>query len=76
MARYEKDFVAAEEAKLDAGEVIRALHSDSSADAAARCRAIAQLLSGKEGWQSASASLGGAFAKGAPESWLSKGKDK
>jgi hypothetical protein len=76
LARFEKEFVAAGEARLDADEVIRALRPESPADVAARCRAIAQFLSGKDGWQSASSTLGGAFAKGTPETWLSKGKDK
>ena len=75
MARFEKDFVAAADAGLEAGDVIRALRPAGIGDSRARCRAIALLLSGQEGWKGASRSLGGAFAAGECEPWLRGGKD-
>ncbi len=75
MARFEKDFVAAAEAELEAGDMIRALRPDGFGASSARCRAIALLLSGKEGWQGAARSLGGAFAGGETETWLKRGKE-
>ena len=75
MARFEKDFVAAAEAELEVGDVIRALRPAGIGDSSARCRAIALLLSGEEGWQGAARSLGGAFAAGKSGAWLTRGKD-
>ena len=75
MARYEKDFVAAGEAELEAGDMIRALVPAGIVDSTARCRAMALLLSGREGWKGAARCLGGAFADAETGMWLTRGKE-
>ncbi len=76
MARFEKDFVAAAEAGVEASELIRALRPAREDDSNARCRAMAHLLSGKDGWEGAAKTLGGAFAVEKAGTWLTQGKDK
>ncbi len=76
MARFEKDFVAAAEAGLEASELIRALRPDRFDETSARCRAMAHLLSGTDGWEGAAKALGGAFAAEKSGTWLTQGKDK
>lgn len=63
MSRIDRKFTAAEEAQLDAAELLALLQKQAKA-AGDRSGAIACYLSRGDGWRDASQRLGGAFAKG------------
>ena len=62
MAKHEGEFDAAEEATLDARELIAALRRPAPASSVERNEAIANCLSGGDGWRDSATRLGGAFA--------------
>jgi hypothetical protein len=74
LARHEKEFDAAGEASLDPVEWLTAVSASDSAASKARRAAIAHCLSGDKGWRAAADKAGGAFAEGAAETGLTKGK--
>jgi hypothetical protein len=76
LARHENDFEAAAEATVDVDELLGALRRTAGAKAGGRSRAIANCLSGGDGWRDAAAELGGAFAALGEAAGLTSGKDK
>ena len=75
MARHEREFEAAEEASIDVNELLGALRLPVAIKAGNRSEAIANCLSGGEGWRDAAALLGGAFAALGAATWLTDGKE-
>ena len=62
MSRLDGKFTAADEAPLDATEILAALIAQAGGSARDRKAAIARYLAGGEDWRDASELLGGAFA--------------
>ena len=62
LARHEKDFEPAAEARLDLKELLGSLRQPHAAKPGNRREAIAQCLSASDGWRDAAARVGGAFA--------------
>ena len=75
MSRLDGKFTAADEAPLDAAEILAALDAQASGSTRDRHDAIARYLSGEDGWRDASAVLGGAFAGPKRSTGLSADKD-
>ena len=75
LARHESDFEAAAEARLDLDELLGALRRPPMGKTAGRREAIAQILSGSDGWQEAATRVGGAFAALDPATGLTDGKE-
>lgn len=84
MSRYDGKFTAADDATLDAAELLAALGAQSRLTSEDRTVAIARYLAASDGWRDAARLLGGAFAgeKDATESpprqgtGLSRGKEE
>ncbi len=74
LARHESDFEAAAEARLDLDELLGALRRPVGKTGNRR-EAIANCLSGSDGWRDAAASLGGAFASLGTATGLTDGKE-
>jgi hypothetical protein len=66
LARHDGKLTAAEEATLDAAELLEALRARAGSTPVERCAAIARYLSASDGWRDASRILGGAFAGAEP----------
>jgi len=62
LSRHDGKFTAAEEAPVDAAELLCALATQARAERCDRTDAIARYLSGGDGWREALHRLGGAFA--------------
>ncbi len=75
MARFDGNFKAAGEAKLDVDELLVALSASANLGREERQDAIACFLSVSEGWKDAKDALKGTFASGSKPSWLTGGKD-
>ena len=75
LARHEGEFEAAGEASLDVRELLGALRQPAAAKAGNRSEAIANCLSGAEGWRDAATRLGGAFAAVGGATGLTDGKE-
>ncbi|WP_309602811.1 hypothetical protein [Sphingomonas sp.] len=75
LARHESEFEAAGEASLGVRELLDALRRPVAANLVNRSEAIANCLSGQDGWRDAAARLGGAFAPIASETGLTDGKE-
>jgi hypothetical protein len=75
LARHEREFTSAGEARLALDELLGALDPTGN-DSGARCRALARLLSGTGDIEGATAELRGAFAAGRPAAGLTGGKDR
>ncbi|WP_310468939.1 hypothetical protein [Sphingomonas sp.] len=63
MSRFDGKISAAEDAPIDAAELLAALRSQARAGRRDRTQAIARYLSGSADWRDAKLSLGGAFAE-------------
>ncbi len=63
MSRLDGKFTAADEAPLDAAEILAALEAQAADSTRDRHDAIACYLSAEDGWRDASAVLGGTFAR-------------
>jgi hypothetical protein len=75
LARHESDFKAAAEANLDLAELLGALRGAVSGSPGDRRQAIANCLSGSDGWRDAAESLGGAFASLGRDTGLTDDKE-
>ena len=62
MSRFDGKISAAEDAPIDAAELLAALRAQAQAERGGRTQAIARYLSGSPDWRDARLSLGGAFA--------------
>ena len=76
MSRLDGKFTAADEAPLDAAEILAALDAQASGSTRDRHDAIARYLSGDDGWRDASAVLGGTFAGPKRSTGLSADKER
>ena len=75
MARFDGEFKAAGEARLDIDELFSAFPGAGEAVARGRQDAIACFLSASEGWEDAKGELRGTFATASRASWLKDGKE-
>ena len=75
LARHDGEFEAAGEASVDARELLAALRRPVAARIGNRTEAIANCLSGQDGWRDAATRLGGAFAATASGTGLTDGKE-
>lgn len=75
MSRFERDFVATEQAEVDSVELLLGLLDDRvPLSDELRQQAIACCLSAADGWRDAVRLLGGAFAASSAEEGLSEDK--
>jgi hypothetical protein len=75
LARFEGNFKAAGEARVDADELHAALSRAAGKGGTERHDAIACFLSASEGWRDAKEALKGTFAGVSRASWLKDGKE-
>jgi hypothetical protein len=75
LARFDGNFEAAGEAKLDVDELLSALTGASGRARKERQEAIACFLSASEGWKDAKEALNGTFASVLKSSWLTDDKE-
>ncbi|MEO5972199.1 MAG: hypothetical protein ABIP91_02400 [Sphingomicrobium sp.] len=66
MSLHDGKFSAAEDAPIDAAELLAALSAQARAERRDRTHAIARYLSGSADWRDAKLALGGAFADDEP----------
>jgi hypothetical protein len=76
LSRLDRKFTAADEAPLDAAEILAALEAQAADSTRDRHDAIACYLSGEDGWRDASAVLGGTFAEPQREGGGGAGKER
>lgn len=74
MARFDGKLTAAEDATIDAAELLAVLDAQAAISPSARKEAIIRYLSASEGWRDASQLLGGAFADEGQTEWRQEGK--
>ena len=75
LARHDGEFEAAGQASVDPRELFAALRRPVLAKFGNRTEAIANCLSGQDGWRDAAAQLGGAFASIATGTGLTDDKE-
>jgi hypothetical protein len=75
LARFDGNFEAAGEAKLDIDELLSAFPKAGDAAERGRHDAMACFLSASEGWQQAKGALKGTFAAASGGAWLKKSKE-
>jgi hypothetical protein len=75
LARFDGNFEAAGEARLDIDELLKVLSNSADLGREERQDAIACFLSASEGWREAKGTLRGAFAAVPKPSWLRNGEE-
>jgi hypothetical protein len=75
LARFDGNFEAAGEARLDIDELLKVLSNSADLGREERQDAIACFLSASEGWREAKGTLRGAFASVPKPSWLRNGEE-